>query len=274
MGLRIGTNVAAISAQRQLGKSQAQTEHAMKALSSGSRIVSAGDDAAGFAISEILRAQASSLKQAKNNSENAKGLIQVAEGGLNEQNNILIRLRELALQSASDTVGDDERDYLNTEFTGLTSEIDRIAKTTTFGSKKLLQGGSQEYEFHVGSGNKSEDIISYTMGADTTGSSLGTSGLTISDRSDAKSNLEDIDSAMTKIAKARASFGAIQSRLEIAGNNLDTQYENVTDARGKITDADIAYETSELARGQVLKDFGVSVLAQANQDPQRVLKLL
>ena len=245
MGLRIGTNVAAISAQRQLGKSQAQTEHAMKALSSGSRIVSAGDDAAGFAISEILRAQASSLKQAKNNAESAKGVIQVAEG-----------------------------DYLNTEFTGLTSEIDRIAKTTTFGSKKLLQGGSQEYEFHVGSGNKTEDTITYTMNADTTGSSLGTSGLTISDRSDAKSNLEDIDSAMTKIAKARSSFGAIQSRLEIAGNNLDTQYENVTDARGKITDADIAYETSELARGQVLKDFGVSVLAQANQDPQRVLKLL
>ena len=274
MGLRIGTNVASIAAQRQLGNAQKITDHAMQALASGSRIVSAGDDAAGFAISEVLRGQASSLKQAKNNAEGAKGLIQVAEGGLNEQNNILIRLRELAIQSASDTVSDDERDYLNTEFTGLTSEVDRIAKTTTFGQKKLLTGDSTEYEFHLGTQNGEQDVIRYKMDADTTASSLGVSGLTISDRGDAKSNLSDIDSAINKISKARAGFGAIQSRLEIAGNNLDQQYENITAARGRIVDTDVAYETSELARGQILKEFGVSVLAQANQEPQKALKLL
>ena len=274
MGLRIGTNVASISAQRQLGKSQRQTDHAMQALASGSRIVSAGDDAAGFAISEVLRGQASSLKQAKNNADGAKGLIQVAEGGLNEQNNILIRLRELAIQAASDTVGDDEREYLNSEFTQLTSEVDRIAKTTSFGKKQLLQGSSTEYEFHLGTQNGQQDVIRYKMDADTTGNSLGVSGLTISDKSDAKSNLADIDSAISKISKTRAGFGAIQSRLEFAANNLDQQFENISAARGRITDTDVAFEASELARGQILKEFGVAVLAQANQEPMKALKLL
>ncbi len=274
MGLRIGTNVASISAQRQLGRAQKQTDHAMQALASGSRIVSAGDDAAGFAISEVLRGQASSLKQAKNNAEGAKGLIQVAEGGLNEQNNILIRLRELAIQAASDTVGDDERDYLNTEFTQLTHEVDRIAKTTTFGRKQLLQGSNTEYEFHLGVQNGDQDVIRYKMDADTTASSLGVSGLSISDRGDAKSNLEEIDNAISKISKTRAGFGAIQSRLEIAGNNLDQQFENITSARGRIVDTDVALEASELARGQLLKEFGIAVLAQANMEPQKSLKLL
>ncbi len=274
MGLRIGTNIASISAQRQLGKSQRQTDHAMQALASGSRIVSAGDDAAGFAISEVLRGQASSLKQAKNNADGAKGLIQVAEGGLNEQNNILIRLRELAIQAASDTVGDDEREYLNSEFTQLTSEVDRIAKTTSFGKKQLLQGSSTEYEFHLGTQNGQQDVIRYKMDADTTANSLGVSGLTISDRSDAKNNLADIDSAISKISKTRAGFGAIQSRLEFAANNLDQQFENISAARGRITDTDVAFEASELARGQILKEFGVAVLAQANQEPLKALKLL
>ncbi len=274
MGLRIGTNVASIAAQRQLGRTEARTEHAMKALASGSRIVSAGDDAAGFAISEVLRGQASSLQQAKSNAENAKGLIQVAEGGLNEQNNILIRLRELAIQSASDTVGDEERDYLNTEYKQLTQEADRIAKTTSFGKKNLLQGENQEYEFHLGTQNTEQDIIRYKLDANTTASALGIDGLTISDRDDAKSNLQDIDNALSKISKTRAGFGAIQSRLEIASNNLDLQHENVVAARSRIVDTDVAHEVSELAQGQILKEFGISVLAQANQEPTKALKLL
>ncbi len=274
MGLRISTNVASLAAQRQLGQSEARTEHAMRALASGSRIVSAGDDAAGFAISEGLRGQASSLQQAKSNSENAKGLIQVAEGGLNEQNNILIRLRELAIQSASDTVSDEERGYLNTEYTQLTKENDRIAKTTSFGKKNLLQGENQDYEFHLGTQNTEQDIIRYKLDANTTSSALGIEGLTITDRDDAKSNLGDIDNALSKISKTRAGFGAIQSRLEIASNNLDLQHENVVAARSRIIDADVGHEVSELAQGQILKEFGIAVLAQANQNPAKALKLL
>jgi flagellin len=274
MGLRISTNVASLAAQRQLGHSEARIEHASRALASGSRIVSAGDDAAGFAISEGLRSQASGLQQAKSNSENAKGLIQVAEGGLNEQNNILIRLRELAIQSASDTVSDEERGYLNTEYTQLTKENDRIAKTTSFGKKNLLQGENQDYEFHLGTQNTEQDIIRYKLDANTTSSALGIDGLTISDRDDAKSNLGDIDNALSKISKTRAGFGAIQSRLEIASNNLDLQHENVVAARSRIVDADVGHEASELAQGQILKEFGIAVLAQANQNPAKALKLL
>ncbi len=274
MGLRIGTNIASISAQRLLGATQKRTVHAMQALASGSRIVEAGDDAAGFAISESLRGQAVSLNSAKMNAESAKGLIQVAEGGLNEQNNIVIRLRELAVQAASDTVGDDERGFLNTEFTALKEEMNRIAKTTTYGQKHLLEGSNEQFEFHLGTQNNEEDVIKYTLDADTTASNLGIEKLTIDDRDDAAKNLNDLDDALMKLAKVRANFGAIQSRFDFAINNLDTQHENILAARGRITDADVAHEVSEISLGQVQQAFGVAVLAQANQIPERALKLL
>ncbi|MCM2281811.1 MAG: flagellin FliC [Bdellovibrionaceae bacterium] len=274
MSIRIGTNVASIFAQRQLGRAEKRTSHALQALSSGSRIVQAGDDAAGFAISENLRGQEKSLQQARNNAESAKGLIQVAEGGLNEQNNILIRLRELSLQSASDTVGDEEREFLNVEFQQLKEEFERIAQTTTYGDKKLLVGEEQEYEFHLGTQNGEFDIIKYTLDADTTASTLQIDSLSIDERDAAREVLVDIDDALKTVAGTRAGFGAIQSRLEIAGNNLELQYENVAAARSRISDADMAYEVSELTQGQVQKDFGIAVLAQANQDPVRALRLL
>lgn len=274
MGLRIGTNVASIAAQRELARSEKRTTHALKALASGSRIVNAGDDAAGFAVSENLRGQAASLSAAKHNAQNAQGLIQVAEGGLNEQNNILIRLRELTVQAASDTVSDDERGYLDVEYQQLTSELDRIAKTTMFGSKGLLQGENQEYQFHLGTQNRPEDVIGYKLDADTRSDSLGVSGLGILDRDDARENLSSLDAAVSKVAEARAKFGAIQSRLEIAGTNLDQQRENVMAARSRISDADVAYETSEMVAGRVAQEIGVAVLAQANQTPNLALKLL
>ena len=274
MGLRIGTNIASIAAQRELARSEKRTTHALNALSSGSRIVSAGDDAAGFAVSETLRGQAASLVAAKNNAENAQGMIQVAEGGLNEQNNILIRLRELTVQSASDTVSETERQYLNIEFNQLSQELDRIAKTTLFGSKPLLQGQNQQYQFHLGTQNKAEDVITFNMDADTRGGTLGIASLSISDRDEARGNLQAIDSAVDKIAGARAKFGAIQSRLEIATRNVDQQRENVLAAKSRISDADVAYETSELVAGQLAQDIGISVLAQANQNPLRALKLI
>ena len=274
MSLRIGTNVPSIAAQRDLNRAEERTSHALRALSSGSRFVKAGDDAAGYAISEILRGQAKSLRSAKNNAENAKGLIQVAEGGLNEQNNILIRLRELAVQSASDTVGDQEREYVDIEFKMLIEELDRIAQTTTYGNKKMLVGESQEFEFHLGAQNDESDIVKYTLDADSTAQALGVDRMAVDTQDDARDTLEDIDGALGKLAGVRAGFGAIQSRLEIASNNLDLQFENVSSARSRIADADVAYEVSEMVQGQVLREFGIAVLAQANQDPQKALKLL
>ncbi|HVK62442.1 MAG TPA: flagellin, partial [Bdellovibrionales bacterium] len=246
----------------------------IRALSSGSRIVSAGDDAAGFAIAESLRGQAASLRVAKQNADNAVGLIQVAEGGLNEQNNILVRLRELAIQAASDTVGDDERGFLDTEFQQLVQEFDRIAETTRYGGKQLLVGESTEYEFHLGTGSSPFDIVRYKLDADTRASSAGISGMGVSDQDEARDLLEGLDEGLMHVAKARAGFGAIQSRLQIAGNNLDIQRENIMGARGRIVDADIAYEVSEMVQGQIQQDFGVAVLQQANQNPQRAIRLL
>lgn len=275
MGLRIATNVASMTAQRNIARSESRTTHAISALSSGSRIVRAGDDAAGFAISEHLRGQSASLRQAKRNSDNATGLIQVAEGGLNEQNNILIRLRELAIQSASDTLGDDEREFLDTEFQQLLQEFDRIAETTTYGNKKLLTGTDEEFVFHLGSGGDPEvDVVKYKMESDTRSSSLGLKGLSVADQDDARDMLRDLDEATMSVAKARSSFGAIQSRLAIVGSNLEIQNENVEAARSRIADADVAHEMSELVQGRVQQEIGMAVLAQANQSAERALKLL
>lgn len=274
MGLRIGTNVASIAAQHNLERSYSANLRASRALSSGSRINNPGDDAAGFAIAESLRAQAASLRQAKRNSDNAEGLIQVAEGGLNEQNNILVRLRELAVQASSDTVSDDERGFLDTEFQNLINEFDRIAKTTMFSSKQLLTGTNTEYEFHLGAGNTGDDIVNYRLDADTRAESLNIKGNDVTDKATAKTSLTSVDQAMFKVAQARASFGAMQSRLGIASNNLSIQEENIEAAHSRIADADVATEVSNLAKSQVLQEFGTAVLAQANQNPQKSLKLL
>jgi flagellin len=274
MGLRISTNIASIAAQRNLSRSENEVIHASRALSSGSRIVSPGDDAAGFAIAESLRGQAASLRQARMNSDNAGGLVQVAEGGLNEQNNILVRLRELAVQAASDTVGDNEREFLNTEVTGLTSEFDRIAQTTRYGNKQLLTGGGQSLEFHLGAGSTDSDVVKFKMDTDTRASTVQIAKINVLDKDGAKDSLDAIDQAMYKVAQARSGFGAMQSRLEFAGNNLSIQYENVQAAHSRIADADIAEETSKLASAQVRQEYGISVLAQANQNPGKALKLL
>lgn len=250
-------------------------ERSLQRLASGQRIVRPGDDAAGFAVSESLRGEEAGLMQARRNTDNAIGLIQVAEGGLSEQNNIVVRLREIATQAASDTVGENEREFLDTEFQALVSEADRIAESTRFGNRKLLVGSGENFDFYVGTtGDPSSDIINYTLEANTTADSLGIAGLGVSDKSDARSSLRDLDEGLAKLAEVRAGFGAIQGRLEIAGNNLDVQRENVAAARSRIADTDVAEESSNLAKNRVLQDFGVAVLAQANQDPARALKLL
>lgn len=275
MGLRINTNVASVAAQRVLGKQQQRLEHSQTALASGSRIVKAADDAAGLAISENIRGQLAGIKMARNNAFNAQSLIQVSEGGLNEISNILIRLRELGVQAASDTVSDVERSFLDQEAQQLVLESDRIAKSTRFGNKALLDGTGDELEYHVGPfSNEEENVVRYNMTADATNSTLGIDGTSIADKDAARDTLTAVDEALVQIGQMRADFGAVQSRLQMTTSNLDIQYENLSAAKSRISDADVAYETSEMTSAQILQSASVGVLAQANQNGTAALKLI
>ena len=274
MGLRINTNLGSIAAQRQLAKSSLDVERNMKQLASGDRFSDMTEGAGDFAIAEHLRGQIKGMRAAKMNAENATSFVQIAEGGLNEQNNILIRMRELAVQSASDTFSDKERDMMNMEFQQVKSELDRIAQTTQFGSHKLLAGEDKEYEFQVGAYKGEDNIIRYESSTNTTSSELGISGLDVSDKGDARDALSDIDDALDGIAKARANFGAVQSRLSSVVNNSDTQIENLEAAHSRIADTDFAQGVSEMFKNKALMQYQVAVLAQANQFPENVLRLL
>jgi flagellin len=274
MGLRIATNIASIGAQRVLGKQQKRAEHSAQALASGSRIVNASDDAAGLAISENFKGQLRGMSAARNNANNAISFSQVGEGGLNEVSNILVRLRELGVQAASDTVSDVERGFLNNETQQLIQEADRIAKTTMFGKTKLLDGSGGKLEFHVGPEAGEDNVISFDFDADATASALGISGIGVADKGDARDTLNSVDEAISKVGSLRANFGAMQSRLESTVSNLDIGYENLSAANSRIRDTDIAKETAEMASASILQNTAVSVLAQANQMPQVALKLV
>ncbi len=274
MSLRINTNMASINAQRQLSTQEQKLSSSMRALSSGSRISSAADDAAGLAISEQLKARTTGNRMAKRNSEDAISMIQVGEGSLNEVNNILVRLRELGVQSASGTMSDDERSFIDQEAQQLLSEVDRIAESTRFGDKYLLNGSTDELEFQVGTDGSDNSIIRYDSNADATTSSLNVSGLDLSSMSGSRSALEDIDSALFKVGEMRSSFGALQNRLDSTINNLDVSHESLSAANSRIRDADIATESSELMRNQILQQASISMLAQANQSQSAALKLI
>jgi flagellin len=274
MGLRIQTNLPSIAAQRVLGIQQKRMEHSTQALASGSRIVQAADDAAGLAISESLRGQIRGIAQARNNAFNAGSAIQVSEGGLNEITNIMIRLRELGIQAASDNIGDGERKFLHQEGAQLIEEADRIAKTTRFGDKILLDGSGGELEFHVGAFSGDENVIKYSLSSNATADEIGIAGLNFEDKSSARDALSVVDEGLKQIGAMRANFGSIQSRLNATVSNLDIQYENLSAANSRIRDTDVAKETAEMASAQVLQSAAVSVLAQANQTPGVALKLI
>lgn len=275
MGLRISTNVASISAQRQLFKNERRLTHAQTALASGKRIVNAADDAAGLAISENIRGQVAGLKMAKQNALNAQSVIQVSEGGLNEISNILIRVRELGVQAASDTVSDVERGFLDQEAQNLIQESDRIAQSTRFGNRELLNGADDgELEFHVGPFGGDENVVRATVSADATASTLGIDGLSVSDKSGARDTLSAVDEALVKVSKIRADFGAVQSRLQSTTSNTDIQFENLSAAQSRIADADIAYESAEMASAQVLQAASIATLAQANSNGMAAMKLI
>jgi flagellin len=277
MGLRISTNMAAMAANRALNITNQGQAKSYQRLSSGQRITEAGDDAAGLSISENLRAQIRSMGQAERNANDGISFAQVAEGGLTEIANILIRLRELGVQAGSDTVGDKERGFINDEAQSLVTELDRIANVTAFNGTPLLNGQSEKgvLQFQVGIRNDEADRINFNAGEnDLTASNLGVEGLNYEDIDGALSSLDTIDDAIGNVFSARARLGAMQNKLHATVNNIGIMKENLSQARSRIADTDIATETSELVRTNILQSAGVSVLAQANSAPTQALKLL
>lgn len=277
MGLRINTNVPSLLAQRNLRGTRINLDRTLERLSSGSRINHAGDDAAGLAISESLRAQIRGLGQAERNAMDGISLIQVAEGGLVEISNILIRMRELGVQASSDTVGPRERKFLDSEFQLLVEEIDRIANSIEFNGNNLLNGTGNAFEVQIGTRNNPiVDRIKlfdpYVSNVNVV--SLGLNLASIADKTMAQNTLGVLDQALSSTVSIRAEFGAMQNRLQSAVNNLQIHRENMMAANSRIRDADLAEETSELTKNQILQQSGVSVLAQANQSMKSVLGLL
>ncbi len=276
MGMRINTNVSSLAAQRSLGSTTLRLNDNLRKLSSGERITRAGDDAAGLAISENLKAQIRGIRQAKRNANDAISLIQTSEGGLSEVSNIIIRLRELAVQAASDTIGDTERGFTDVEFQNLKDEIDRISKAAEFNGIKVLDGTGGMLEFQVGTRNDPTlDRLRYDgSSANATLAALGLNAESVSTKMGAQTTLKKLDDALVQINGTRADLGALQNRLSSTINNLGISDENLSAANSRIRDVDVAAETADMTRNNILVQSGVSVLSQANQAPNIALKLL
>ena len=275
MSLSIRTNFASLDAQRNLSATQNALNSSVSRLSSGMRITKAGDDAAGLGISVNLEAQVSSLNQAGRNAGDGISLIQTAEGSLNEVSNILSRLRELAMQSASDGVGTTQRGYINTEATDLASELDRINATAEFNGNNFF-GAANVLNFQVGIRATANDSITVdTTGMKVDSTTLGLNAIALgTDAATSQGFLATIDTAIDTVSGYRATLGSAGNRFQSVINTIQTASENLSAADSRIRDVDVAQETSSLARSQILAQAGISVLAQANQMPQMALKLL
>lgn len=276
MGLRINTNVASLNAQRNLRGTRLSMNKSLEKLSSGQRINRAGDDAAGLAISENLKAQVRGLKQAERNAEDGISLVQIAEGALSEVSNILIRLRELSVQAASDTIGATERKFLNVEFEQLTSEVDRIANSTEFNRVPLLNGTGAVFDIQIGTRNDpiSDRLTFDASSADVNVAALGLNLASVADKISAQNSLSAIDQAIISVSGIRADFGALQNRLQSTVNNIAVSIENLSAANSRVRDTDVAAETAELTRNNILISAGTSVLSQANASTKTALSLI
>jgi flagellin len=265
-----------MAAQRQLGISNDKQNGSLGKLSSGARINKAADDAAGLAISEKMRADVRSLRQDARNANDGISMVQTAEGGMTEIGNILVRFRELSIQAASDTISDKERGFIDKEVKQLRAEIDRIAVSTEFNSKKLLAGEAQNLEIQVGLNNSPENdrFVFDTKKLDSTAKTLGVHEMTTVSKDEAQKNLAKIDTAIKTLSENRAEVGALQNRLQASIANINVYDENLSAARSRIYDVDMAHETSELVKSNILVSSGVSVLSQANQNAMSALKLL
>jgi flagellin len=276
MGFRINTNVSSISAQRSLSVNGRESEGNLAKLSSGTRITKAADDAAGLAISEKMKANIRSMKQADRNANDGISMVQTAEGGLNEVSSILTRMRELAVQTSSDTVGDAERSMTNMEYQNLKLELERISQVTEFNGKKLLNGEGDKYDFQIGANNDSfQDRISYdAKQVNSRMDSLGLQELDVSSKEGSQESLSTVDAAIEKVSGFRSFLGAIQNRLVSTSNNLQVNVENLSSANSRIRDVDYADATATKAKNDILNAAGTSVLAQANMSGQNALKLI
>ena len=275
MGLRISTNVAAINTQRNMANSQRMMQSTSAQLASGSRINKAADDAAGLAISETMRGQIRSAIQAKRNANDGISLVQTAEGGLGEVSNILVRMRELGIQAASDTLGDNERALVQTEISQLKDEVNRIARSTRWNSTNLLDGSSPTFDFQIGIFATENDKITFDASKNTaTLDALGIQDIDYSTRNGARGSISTIEFAQQGVNSMRANLGALQNRMTSTVDTLAITEENLAAANSRIRDTDIAQATSEMTRNQVLLQAGVATLAQANQSTQLALKLI
>jgi flagellin len=271
MGLQINTNVAAMNAYRNLSGTQNAMSTSLERLSSGLRINRAADDAAGLAISEKLRAQSNGLNQATANAQDGISLIQTAEGALNETHSILQRMRQLTVQAGNDTNGAEERTNITKELTQLTTELDRISSTTQFNKQDLLKSGGFTATLQVGANSGQTMAVAITASDSTT---LGVNSLDVTDATKVAASLTAIDGAITTVSGSRADLGAMQNRLQHTINSLSVASENAAASESRIRDTDMAKEMTSFTRSQILQQAGVSMLAQANQAPQSVLKLL
>ena len=276
MGLRIATNTTALNAQRRMSITREELDKSLERLASGSRINHAGDDAAGLAISENLRAQIRGIRQAKRNGLDGVSLIQVSEGGLNEISNMLIRLRELAIQAASDTVGDVERGFADREFQSMKQEIDRISNSTQFNGTPLLNGRAGIFEIQVGTHNNPilDRVVYNGERSDVTLDALKLGGESVATKQGAQLSLAVIDDGLVRVNSVRADLGAMQNRLQSTINNLAISEENYSAANSRVRDTDFAHEVSEMTKNNILMQAGISVLGQANSTNQAALKLL
>jgi len=276
MGLRINTNVQALAAQRHLVGTTDSQKTSLEKLSSGTRIVKAADDAAGLAISENMKAQIRSTRQDVRNAMDGISMIQTAEGGMNEVSNILVRFRELSIQGASDTIGDNERAFIDKEVQQLKQEVDRISGATEFNGRKLLAGEGEALEIQIGTQNDpTKDRFVFDIAkALTTSEHLGVNDIKTTDKESSQTNLSKIDGAIKMLSENRSELGALQNRLQSTVNNLRIYDENLSAANSRIRDVDMASEISELTKSNILAQAGTAVLSQANQNSNLALKLL
>jgi flagellin len=290
MGMRIRTNVPSLITQRYMSDNQEKLQGSMERLSSGYRINKSADDAAGLAVSSSMNAKIRGLNMARRNANDAISMIQVAEGSMNEMSNVVVRLRELTVQAASDTIGDAERGYLNREYTQLVDEFDRIAKTTEFNGTFLFDSADKlEYVVQVGTNGsdpaENRDTIKVNLeGLQFNSEDLGlgkeaeigpvTSGGSAPTRDEIAGRLTTIDDALTRLASERATLGSVQSRMQSSINNLSINVENLDTARSRIMDVDFAAETAKFTQNRILLSASASVLGQANAAPEVALQLL
>jgi flagellin len=276
MGLRIATNVQSLAAQRNLGINNSAQKASLEKLASGSRINRAADDAAGLAISEKMRASVRSIRQDIRNAGDGISMIQTAEGGMNEIGNILVRFRELSIQAASDTISDTERGFVDKEVQQLHTEIGRISNSTEFNGHKLLNGEGDVVDIQVGQNNNPDtDRFAFDVSkVNATAEHLGIGSISVATKAEAQSNLDKLDAAIGMLSGNRAELGALQNRLQSSVNNLQIYDENLSSARSRIWDVDMASETAELTKNNILSTAGTAVLSQANQNNMLALKLI